>query len=196
MKDSDKRVAIIEAAHRIVAGKGYLRSTVEDIAHEAGVAKGTVYLYFKDKPDILVGMFAAALNRAVEMVRDAAAWPLSPTEKLGRLFRDWTRLLHDHPDLMPFTSPDAATIAAQELEAFKLAIKPKMRELIDALADVIRPGIESGAFRLVDPQMAAVMFIHAFPTTFMAARQTLAVPDPAAAALDILLNGLATPETR
>jgi AcrR family transcriptional regulator len=192
MKENDKRATILEAANRVVAARGYMRATVEDIAHEAGVAKGTVYLYFEDKPAILVGLAESALGRAVQMVREAAGWPVAPVDKLRRLYLGWTGFVKDHPGMMPFASPEAATIASQELEAFKLAIKPKMRELIEALADIIRPGIASGDLRATDPYMAAVMFIHSFPTIFMVARQGLPVPEPAEAALDILFNGLAS----
>lgn len=195
MKENDKRVAILEAANRVVAAKGYMRATVEDIAHEAGVAKGTVYLYFEDKPAILVGLAQSALDRAVLMVREAAGWSMTPADKLRRLYLGWTGFVKDHPGMMPFASPEAATIASRELEAFKLAIKPKMRELIEALLDIIRPGIASGQLRQMDPYMAAVMFIHSFPTIFMVARQNLPVPEPAEAALDILFNGLASRAT-
>lgn len=191
MKETDKRTAILEAANRVVAAKGYMRATVEDIAHEAGVAKGTVYLYFEDKPAILVGLAESVLDRAVQMVREAAGWLMPPRERLRRLFLGWTGFITDHPGMMPFASPEVATVASRELEAFKLAIKPKMRELIDALVDIIRPGIASGDLRPMDPYMAAVMFIHSFPTTFVVARQSLPVPEPAEAALDIVFNGLA-----
>ncbi len=191
MRDNGKRATIIEAARRVVAGKGYMRTTVEDIAHEAGVAKGTVYLYFEDKPAILVGMAEAALERASEMVREAAASPVPASERLRRMFLEWSQLIRSHPGLMPFTSPEAATIASRELERFKEAIKPKMRNLIDALTGIIRSGIESGDLRRTDPYMAAVMIIHSFPTVFMVARQDLPVEDPTEAALDILFNGLA-----
>lgn len=191
MKESDKRATILEAANRVVTARGYMRATVEDIAHEAGVAKGTVYLYFEDKPAILVGLAESALGRAVQMVREAAGWEMTPVDKLRRLYLGWTGFVKDHPGMMPFASPEAATIASRELEPFKLAIKPMMRELIEALVDIIRPGIAAGDLRPMDPYMAAVMFIHSFPTIFMVARQDLPVPEPAEAALDIVFNGFA-----
>src|SRR6266702_2132099 len=54
MRDPDKPQAIIDAAIRVFARNGYYNSRVSDIAREAGIASGTIYLYFKTKDDILV----------------------------------------------------------------------------------------------------------------------------------------------
>ena len=54
----DKRLAITNAAHTVIHEKGITNATVDDIAQRAGVAKGTVYLYFKSKEDIIVEMVA------------------------------------------------------------------------------------------------------------------------------------------
>lgn len=59
---SDKREAILRAAIRVFARNGYFNSKVSDIAGEAGIADGTVYLYFKSKEEVLHSVF----NRAME----------------------------------------------------------------------------------------------------------------------------------
>ena len=84
MKDNHdaKREAIIEAAFEVVAAKGYFETKVEDIAQRAGVAKGTVYLHFKDKPDIYIGLVEWLFEQAVATIREVDARPLSPREKL------------------------------------------------------------------------------------------------------------------
>jgi TetR/AcrR family transcriptional regulator, fatty acid metabolism regulator protein len=58
---SDKREAILRAAIKVFAGKGYFNSKVADIAGEAGIADGTVYLYFKSKDEILHSIFDRAM---------------------------------------------------------------------------------------------------------------------------------------
>jgi TetR/AcrR family transcriptional regulator, fatty acid metabolism regulator protein len=81
----DKREAILRAAIKIFAGKGYFNSKVADIAGEAGIADGTVYLYFKSKDDILHSIFDRAMaefiaegKREIESLND-------PEEKLRRI---------------------------------------------------------------------------------------------------------------
>ena len=57
MRDPDKHQQIIDAAVRVFARAGYYNSRVSDIAREAGIASGTIYLYFKTKDEILVTLF-------------------------------------------------------------------------------------------------------------------------------------------
>jgi len=63
--------AIREAAIRVVARKGFTHATVQDIADEAGVAKGTVYLYFKSREEILEKAKAALIDELLSQIRDA-----------------------------------------------------------------------------------------------------------------------------
>ena len=58
---ADKREAILRAAIKVFASKGYFNSKVADIASEAGIADGTVYLYFKSKDEILHSIFDRAM---------------------------------------------------------------------------------------------------------------------------------------
>src|SRR5881275_1271711 len=73
MRDSDKHQQIIEAAVRVFARNGYYNSRVSDIAREAGIASGTIYLYFKTKDDILVTLFREKMAWWVAFVRGAIA---------------------------------------------------------------------------------------------------------------------------
>ena len=85
MTDNGKREAILEAAFKVIADKGYFETRVEDIARAAGVAKGTVYLHFKDKADIYIGLVDWLFEQAVGAVRDVDTRPLSPREKLEQV---------------------------------------------------------------------------------------------------------------
>ena len=62
---TDKREAILRAAIKVFAGKGFFNSKVADIASEAGIADGTVYLYFKSKDDILHSVFDRAMEEFI-----------------------------------------------------------------------------------------------------------------------------------
>src|SRR5260370_24179839 len=80
MRDPDKPQQIIEAAVRVFARQGYFNSRVSDIAREAGIAAGTIYLYFKTKEDILITLFRekmaafwASLRRAINDEPDVGA---------------------------------------------------------------------------------------------------------------------------
>lgn len=82
---SDKREAILRAAIKVFAGKGYFNSKVADIAKEAGVADGTVYLYFKSKDDILRSFFDRAMSDFISEGKRELAEIESPEDKLRRI---------------------------------------------------------------------------------------------------------------
>ncbi len=82
---SDKREAILRAAIKVFAGKGYFNSKVADIAKEAGIADGTVYLYFKSKDDILRSFFDRAMSDFISEGKRELAEIKGPEDKLRRI---------------------------------------------------------------------------------------------------------------
>ena len=79
----DKREAILRAAIKVFAGKGYFNSKVADIAGEAGIADGTVYLYFKSKDEILHSIFDRAMAEFIAEGRQAVDSPQDCWVALG-----------------------------------------------------------------------------------------------------------------
>src|SRR3982751_1619268 len=70
----DKREAILRAAVKVFAQRGYFNAKVADIAREAGIADGTVYLYFKSKDEVLHSIFDRAMEEFIsEGKRELAA---------------------------------------------------------------------------------------------------------------------------
>src|SRR5215208_8054505 len=82
---ADKREAILRAAIKVFAGKGYFNSKVSDIAGEAGIADGTVYLYFKSKDEILHSIFDRAMEEFIAEGRKELAAIDSTRDKLTRI---------------------------------------------------------------------------------------------------------------
>jgi TetR/AcrR family fatty acid metabolism transcriptional regulator len=99
MRDPDKPQQIIEAAVRVFARKGYYNSRVSDIAREAGIAAGTIYLYFKTKDDILVTLFRDKMAEFVGALRKAIAGEPDAASKVRRLVSLHFSMLEENPDL-------------------------------------------------------------------------------------------------
>ena len=78
----DKYRRILEAAITVFAEQGYFQSTIAQIAKEAGVADGTIYLYFKNNDDILVQFYQYKTRQIFERFRDAVSQPATAEEKL------------------------------------------------------------------------------------------------------------------
>src|SRR5438105_9344576 len=82
-----KRDAILRAAIDVFADRGYFNAQVADVARAAGVAAGTVYLYFKSKDDLLVSIFERSMRDGLALGRAAVAGLDDPSERLRRLAR-------------------------------------------------------------------------------------------------------------
>jgi TetR/AcrR family transcriptional regulator, fatty acid metabolism regulator protein len=93
---SDKRTAILDAATATFAKHGFFGAQVADIARTAGIAAGTVYLYFRSKDEILTSIFDRTMREAIEEGRAALAEASDPVERLRRIARlHLTRLGRD-----------------------------------------------------------------------------------------------------
>src|SRR5205085_12101013 len=82
-----KRDAILRAAIDVFAERGFFNAQVADVARAAGVAAGTVYLYFKSKDDLLVSIFERSMREGLNSGRAAVAGLDDPAERLRRLAR-------------------------------------------------------------------------------------------------------------
>ena len=84
---TDKREAILRAAIKVFAQKGYFNSKVADIAKEAGIADGTVYLYFKSKDEVLHSVFDRAMEEFIAEGRREIAEIERADKRLERIAR-------------------------------------------------------------------------------------------------------------
>src|SRR5260221_7271322 len=82
---TDKRQAILRAAIEVFANKGFFNSKVADIASEAGIADGTVYLYFKSKEDVLHSIFDRAMADFIAEGKKELTGIGAPEERLRRI---------------------------------------------------------------------------------------------------------------
>src|SRR3954464_7692080 len=88
----DKRERILAAAERIFARHGFFAARVSEIAKEAGVADGTIYLYFKSKDDLLISLFENRMRQVNEQLRQAISG-LAPGEQLRAFIHTYLKLV-------------------------------------------------------------------------------------------------------
>src|SRR2546427_5055150 len=82
-----KRDAILRAATDVFASRGFFNAQVADVARAAGVAAGTVYLYFRSKDDLLVSIFDRTMREWIEEGRASVAPLKDPIEQLRAIAR-------------------------------------------------------------------------------------------------------------
>jgi TetR/AcrR family fatty acid metabolism transcriptional regulator len=154
----DKRGAILRAATSVFAEKGFFNAKVADIAKAAGVADGTVYLYFKNKDDVLHSIFDRAMDEFIADGSRELATLSTPEEKLRRIAElHLERLSADRDMAIVFQVELRGSIKfMQEFSAAGFA------EYLDIIRATIAEGQKSGVLRSdLKPIVCAKMFYGA-----------------------------------
>ena len=152
--EGDKRRQILDAAVAVFAQKGYFTARVSDIASTAGVADGTIYLYFKNKEDVIVSLFADVLERHLARAKEEIARAGTPRQKLLAIARHHLAALSERRDV--------AILFQTELRQSTLMSRLSSKELrgyFDLLSKVVEDGQQSGAFR---PEIPRSLVVQSF----------------------------------
>src|SRR5687768_1597394 len=147
-RSSDKRVRILSAAERVFAKRGFFAARVSEIARAAGVADGTIYLYFKSKDDLLISLFESRMEMVNQQLAAAVALAPTATDRLLAILRTFLELVA--------TSPRLAEVLTVELRQSSKFMKeysnPRFGELLKLIATVIADGQQGGE---LDPAIPA-----------------------------------------
>ncbi len=133
-RTGEKHQVILEAAVKTFARTGYHRTRVADIAREAGVADGTVYIYFKSKEDILVSLFQDLMLRFVEDLHSELAHCQNANEKLATIITYHLTTLANRPDQAKVTQIELRQIDQTINEGISGPLKSYFR-LIEEVID-------------------------------------------------------------
>ena len=148
---AEKRARILESAERVFALKGFFGSKVADIAAEAGVADGTIYLYFRSKDDLLISVFEEQMAKVNEALQTAIRGVKDAAEKLRRLIRTWVGLVEAHP-----RATEVITLELRQSAKFmKEYSNPRFADFLKIIAQVIDEGQKAGLLRADVPAPVA-----------------------------------------
>jgi AcrR family transcriptional regulator len=143
---------IIDAAAELFARRHYHEVRMDDIAAQAGVAKGTLYLHFKTKEDLYQALVIDGMERLFEEVRQKVGRPGPAEERLLVFVREVVRFFDRHPYVMDLIQRMEASGAGVEQVP---ALQEKRVAFLGLLMDVLREFNASGRFAEVDPELAA-----------------------------------------
>ena len=151
----DKRERILAAAERIFARHGFFAAKVSDVAKEAGVADGTIYLYFKNKDDLLISLFERRMQQVNETLRAATAKVKSPREQLRSFVKAYLQLVHDEP-----TAAEVLTIELRQSSKFmKEYENPAFADFLRLLGGILAAAQEKGEIDASIPAHVAARMI-------------------------------------
>jgi TetR/AcrR family fatty acid metabolism transcriptional regulator len=141
-KDKPKYKQIVDAAVIVIAENGYHQAQVSKIAKQAGVADGTIYLYFKNKEDILISVFQEKMGVFVSRLEEILSIDNTASEKLGLMIESHFSLLASDIHLAIVTQLELR----QSNTEIRMRINGVLREYLILMDKILVLGMESGEF--------------------------------------------------
>ncbi len=198
-KGPDKRQRILEAALKVFAGQGFYNAKVSDVARSAGVADGTIYLYFANKDDLLIQLFEDRMGYIIERIRNELAhFDGTPEDKIRKLIHLHIQLAEEDTNLAEFITVELR----QSGKFVKDYENPQFIEYLRIMQELVKEGQSAGTIRdgidarlivraifgaLDELLLTLTLASRSRPVDFLVSAEQLA---------DLLLHGMAVPCTK
>lgn len=191
-KKQDKYKSILEGALQVFAEHGYHRSQVSRIAREAGVADGTIYLYFKRKEDILISLFREKLGELVEKFHASLNDNMSAKESLRMICEIHYTELENNIPLAYVTQIELRQSDLELRKEIGIAFKP----YIKLIEDILEKGIHEQLFRPdLDVKLVRLMLFGAMDeivTSWLISGQKYSLTAQVSGTIDFFIRGIGT----
>ncbi len=139
----DKRERILRAAIKVFARKGFYATRVSEIAKAAGVADGTIYLYFKNKDAVLVSIFEDRMAKLLKALQDELALGGTVEARIRRVIELQLGLLESRRDLAEVITVNLR----QSSRLLKQYAAPLFSQYLEVIAEVFAEGQREGVVR-------------------------------------------------
>jgi len=141
---NDREQEILSAAAKVFRDKGYQRATIQDVAEEVGLLKGSIYYYIKSKEELLFKIGITPLKAITDALREIVSQEISPEEKLRAAIKTRLRAFDQYyPDIFVFLHERFDELPEKE-RAF---LKKGQKEDETLWIKILKEGIEKGTFR-------------------------------------------------
>lgn len=142
-KGTTRRQEILQAAIEVLAERGFHKTKIRDIAQAAGVADGTIYLYFKNKDELLIQLFEEVMERTLTMFHRTLDEAASPEDKLRGFLLTQMVLVREEPKLAKIIS----VVLRQSSTFLQEYNNPLFAEYLRTIRNILEEGVAQGAFR-------------------------------------------------
>ena len=191
LRRPDKRRRILRAATKVFARNGFYHSKVSEIARESDVADGTIYLYFKNKEDLLISIFEESMDQILTLVREEIGKHQDALSKLRRFVRLHMMLMEKNPRLA-----EVIQVELRQSSKFMKEYKNvKFLEYLQFIAEVIEQGQREGLIhKEVSPAIFKRMLFGALDELalqWVLSKKRYSLTSMADQVTDIFVNGIA-----
>jgi len=197
MKDENKHQKILQAAIKVFSEKGFYNSRVSEIAKEASVADGTIYLYFKNKDDILISLFEEEFAKIVRDMRAELAREKDALQKIKRFAITHLSIVSHHPHLAEVMGVEVR----QSTKFMKEYVNQPFIEYLNIIRSVVIEGQEKGLLRKdLTPGVMKRAFFGALDEMarywVLSTKKKHSIDEAALQISDIFIRGMMSEEAR
>jgi AcrR family transcriptional regulator len=189
-KDKNTKEKIIEVALKVFGRKGYFKTTVDDIANAVGLAKGTLYLYFKDKESLYIATIDHQFENALNFLSEIETKKGSSTQKMTDIASKFVVYMKELGSTHTLFTIESLNLSEKILKHIKPIIIPKLTEMTEMVSRIIKEGIKKGEFKDVNPDVAAYYFLNTIRTIFSGSVLMPHLANNANAILELYFEGL------
>lgn len=158
-QSESKRDLILDSAEKVFLEKGFYPAKIEEIARNAGIAKGTIYIYFKDKESIYISLIERKLSEVSNFIEDIIKDDLSSAEKLKKIYFRMCEFIDKTQKFQSLISIENIQSLTKMIDSLKEQVFPKVKRLIETISKIIEEGIREGVFEEIDPLLGALLFM-------------------------------------
>jgi len=189
---------IVRAARRVIAEAGFDDASMERIAHEAGVAKGTIYLYFRNKEELLAHVADHGYGELMERARARVERARGSRAKLVALLRASLEHTSENREIFRVLQ-ERAQFGLQRASPLATKLEENREHLLRYVSDLVESGVKSRELRSCDPQRAARYLIESLRGAIIdraASNARTGVEGDAEAIADFFLHGVGATEKK
>jgi TetR/AcrR family fatty acid metabolism transcriptional regulator len=197
MKDENKHQKILQAAIKVFSEKGFYNSRVSEIAKEANVADGTIYLYFKNKDDILISLFEEEFGKIVQNMRAALEKDKDALQKIKRFAIAHLSIVTKQQELAEVMGVEVR----QSSKFMKEYVNKPFIEYLNIIRSVVIEGQEKGLIRKdLTPGIMKRAFFGALDEMarywVLSTQKKHSIDDAALQISDVFIRGMMSEEAR
>jgi AcrR family transcriptional regulator len=187
-----RRNQIVTAATELFASQGFYKTTIKDIAKKAGISYGVVYLYVREKEDVLLLVLQQVVNAYAEEIPKAMKGIEDPLDRLVRAIRAYCRVVDRHraPTVLAYRSTKSLTQDRREM------IQRLETETNNFIAEAIKVCMRAGLIRNLNVDVLTyqiVLVAHGWALKSWYFKSRIGLEDYIADSLDIVMAGVLTP---
>jgi TetR/AcrR family fatty acid metabolism transcriptional regulator len=142
-KSNEKYYRIINAATKVFAKKGFYQAKVSEIAKEAKVADGTIYLYFENKDAILISLFEEQMKGVLDNMREQISKEKDAVKKIEKFALSHLKLIEQNKDMAEIIQVELR----QSSKFMKEYKNEKFAQYLNLISEIIQEGQEKGIFK-------------------------------------------------